>query len=128
MSRTLKADWAGAVEACITNGMKLAEIHSDGNLSVFLRFMGNFHFVHDVYPRAYVGILRPAGSETWIASSNGNEVGFNLIVNQRLNDDTGKRCLIAEATSTTAEFSDTLCDEENFYICETFEGKSEGIV
>ena len=128
MSRTLKTDWAAAVEACKTNGMQLAEINSDDNSAVFLRFMGNFHYVYSTYPRAYVGISKPAGNETWFAVSSGNKVNFNLIVNQRLNDDTGKRCLIAEATSNGAEFSDTLCDEENLFICEKFEGRAEGVM
>ncbi|CAO1367336.1 unnamed protein product [Diamesa tonsa] len=128
MSRTLKADWAAAGEACKANGMKLAEIQSEGNLAVFLRFLGNFHYVHNYYPRAYLGISKSAGNETWFAASHDNEIDFNLVVNQRLTDDTGKRCLIAEATADSAGFTDSLCDEENFYICETFVGRSEGVV
>lgn len=128
MSRTLKADWASAVEACKTNGMKLAEINSDDNSAVFLRFLRNFHYVYSTYPRAYVGISKPADDETWFAASNGNKVNFNLIVNQKFNDDTGKRCLIVEATADSTEFSDTLCNEENLYICEKLDGRSEGVM
>ena len=126
MSRTLKADWAAAGEACKNNGMKLAEIHSNENLAVFLRFLGNFHFVHDYNPRAYLGISKPAGNGTIFAAPFDDAIGFNFIANHSFINDTEKRCLIAEATADTAGFTDTLCDEENFYICETFEGRSDG--
>lgn len=128
MSRTKKLNWASAVDACKAKGMELAEIKSDENSKVLLKFLNNFFHVHRYDPRAYVGISREANSEIYKTVSNGNKVNFNLVVHETLMDYFGKTCLVADAFQSRAKFTVSLCDQEHQFICEKIEGSASGIM
>ncbi|CAO1305875.1 unnamed protein product [Diamesa serratosioi] len=126
MSKTLKLNWDSAVDACKTHGLRLALIESDDNSKVLLRFLNNFDFVHNYYPRAYVGISKSAGNDTWIAAASSYPYIVNFKLDLKLEENVNKRCLIAQATSLGSEFIDNVCDEENHFICEKVEGGAHG--
>lgn len=130
LSRSIKADWSTALATCKSFDMKLAEMNEDTHLEVLEGYLTNFHWVHRFYPRGFVGITKPSNSQTWYKASNSEKINFNLKVNENVNEATGKRCLIADVIGYQQSnlFSSTLCNEENFYICEKHEASAFGIL
>lgn len=129
LSRNSKLNWSRAITACKSFDMKLAELDSDSTLEVLQGYLRNFHYVHSHYPRAYVGITKPSNSQTWYKASSSQKVNFDWNVNGGQNVVRTKRCLIADVNSygQSSVFTNVLCNEVNFYICEKFTAEAFGV-